>query len=119
MHRLGFSEADLPALIERLQAHPALKVVGVFTHFSGSDSDEHDAFTREQAGRFEKMYQALADSLGYLPLKHACNSSGIVRWPEYHFDMVRLGIGLHGFDPTGSLNLRKTSQLKSTISQVK
>jgi len=33
--------------------------------------------------------------------------------------MVRLGIGLHGFDPTSTLNLRKTSQLKSTISQIR
>ena len=119
MHRLGFSESDLPILQQRLDANPQLKVAGIFTHFSGSDSPEHDAFTRKQAQLFERVYEILVDSLGYRPLKHACNSSGIVRWPEYHFDMVRLGIGLHGFDPTNTLSLRTTSQLKSTISQVR
>lgn len=118
MHRLGFSKENLPALIEKLKAHPELQVAGIFTHFSSSDNEEEDDFTREQAGIFDSAYAVLADALGYSPVKHACNSPGMVRWPAYHFDMVRLGIGLHGFDPTGQLALRPTSKLKSTISQI-
>ena len=119
MHRLGFSTSEIPELLKLLQQHRSLKVAGIFTHFSASESAEHDRFTSKQAVLFETAYHQIAEVLGYHPLKHACNSSGIVRWPEYHYDMVRLGIGLHGFDPTGKLNLRSTSQLKSAVSQVR
>ena len=119
MHRLGFNEEDIPELIKVLKMNPELKVAGIFTHFAGSESDTHDDFTKEQAKKFETIYNQISDVLKYQPLKHACNSSGIVRWPPYHYDMVRLGIGLHGFDPSGQLSLKPTSQLKSIVSQVR
>lgn len=118
MHRLGFSKEDIPALIKILNEHPEIKVEGIFTHFSSSDVAEEDDFTIAQAELFKEIYQQLVDALGYQPIKHACNSPAMVRWPQYHFDMVRLGIGLHGFDPTGQLFLRHSSELKSTISQI-
>ncbi len=119
MHRLGFSKADIPELIEILEQNRALEIVGIFTHFSGSENSLHDEFTKDQARQFEIVYRQIADTLGYQPIKHAVNSSGIVRWPQYHFDMVRLGIGLHGFDPTRELKLRNTSQLKTIVSQLR
>ena len=119
MHRLGFPQEEIPELLEILSETPNLEVAGVFTHFSGAENSIHDGFTKEQALLFERAYQEIAEVLGYKPFKHAVNSSGIVRWPQYQFDMVRLGIGLHGFDPTNKLGLRSTSQLKSAISQIR
>lgn len=119
MHRLGFGEEDVSELLEVLQGLPELKIAGIFTHFAGSENDEHDDFTKAQAARFDTIFNQIVNVIKSAPLKHACNSSGIVRWPQYHFDMVRLGIGLHGFDPTGQLNLRPANQLKSTISQIR
>ncbi|NQZ74805.1 MAG: bifunctional UDP-N-acetylmuramoyl-tripeptide:D-alanyl-D-alanine ligase/alanine racemase [Ekhidna sp.] len=118
MHRLGFSHEEIASLITFLQQHPDLRVEGIFSHFASADLPEHDEFTRSQAETFNDSYAEITTALGYTPLKHICNSSGIVRWPEYHFDMVRLGIGLHGYDPTGRLSLKNTSQLKSIVSQV-
>ncbi|MEM6734738.1 MAG: bifunctional UDP-N-acetylmuramoyl-tripeptide:D-alanyl-D-alanine ligase/alanine racemase [Bacteroidota bacterium] len=119
MHRLGFLEAEIPTLIGILKKNPRLKITGVFSHFSSAENHLDDEFTLGQAQKFESIYERIVSALGYRPLKHVCNSSGIVRWPHYHFDMVRLGIGLHGFDPTGQLDLRATSQLKTIISQVR
>ncbi|WP_370090344.1 bifunctional UDP-N-acetylmuramoyl-tripeptide:D-alanyl-D-alanine ligase/alanine racemase [Ekhidna sp.] len=118
MHRLGFSPSGLGELIEVLKENPQVKVEGIFTHFSSSDSAVEDSYTVSQAKTFENAYKKLSDQLGYQPIKHACNSPAMVRWPQYHFDMVRLGIGLHGFDPTGELTLRHSSQLKSVVSQI-
>lgn len=118
MHRLGFSPKDIPDLKKHLIENPKLKVAGIFTHFSASDTADHDPFTQRQAALFNEIYEELVAVLGYAPLKHACNSAAIVRWPEYHYDMVRLGIGLHGFDPTHILNLKPVSALKTTISQI-
>ncbi|MEP0984508.1 bifunctional UDP-N-acetylmuramoyl-tripeptide:D-alanyl-D-alanine ligase/alanine racemase [Ekhidna sp.] len=118
MHRLGFSYETINDLIEKLKLNPNVKVEGIFTHFSSADSSIQDDFTTKQAQVFEEVYERLTNALGYQPIKHACNSAGIVRWPQYHFDMVRLGIGLHGFDPTNKLQLRHSSQLKSIVSQI-
>lgn len=118
MHRLGFTLEKLDDLIDKLAMNPKVKVEGIFTHFSSADSKSQDNFTVLQAQIFEEAYERLTEALGYKPVKHACNSPGMVRWPQYHFDMVRLGIGLHGFDPTGQLQLRHSSQLKSIVSQI-
>jgi len=118
MHRLGFDMSELNKLIQMIKEHSRLKVEGIFTHFSRSDDPKQDEFTMKQAKLFEQAYNKIVDSLGYQAAKHACNSSATVRCPQYHYDMVRLGIGLHGFDPTHRLKLRTTGKLKTVISQV-
>lgn len=120
MHRLGFEANDLPALIERLREYPNLKVESVFSHLSASDATQHDAFTHRQAATFRELSDRIGAALGYMPLRHICNTGGIVRFPEYHFDMVRLGIGLYGIDSAGLQDqLRVVNTLKATISQIK
>lgn len=120
MNRLGINEGDLPQLVYILQANPQLHVAGIFTHFSSADNPAEDAYTEAQADRFEEAYTRLSKALGYRPIKHVLNSAGIVRWPGFQFDMVRLGIGLYGYDSSGQeANLRPISKLKTRISQVK
>ena len=67
------------------------------------------------------MAAAAEAALGRPVLKHALNSAGIVRFPEAHFDMVRLGIGLYGVGAGGARGaaLRPVSTLRTTISQIK
>lgn len=120
MHRLGFERGDIPALTARLRAYPNLRVESVFSHLSASDALQHDAFSHRQAAVFKEFSELIAEALGYMPLRHICNTGGIVRFPEYHFDMVRLGIGLYGIDSAGLQDqLRVVNTLKATISQIK
>ena len=120
MHRLGFEKNDIQALAEKLTAFPNLEVRSVFTHLSASDASRHDAFTHRQAAAFSDMYAPIRSALGYAPLRHIVNTGGIARFPEYHFDMVRLGIGLYGIDSSGLQDqLRVVNVLKATVSQVK
>lgn len=67
------------------------------------------------------MTKLLTDKLPYTFLRHLCNSSGIVRHPDLHFDMVRLGLGLYGIDSTQKMKpaLRTVSRLKTSIAQIK
>ncbi|MEI6409771.1 MAG: bifunctional UDP-N-acetylmuramoyl-tripeptide:D-alanyl-D-alanine ligase/alanine racemase [Bacteroidota bacterium] len=120
MHRLGFEPKDLEALVNRLKDYPNLQVKTVFTHLSASDAPAHDAFTHHQAAIFTQSYEVIRAALGYAPLRHIVNTGGIARFPEYHFDMVRLGIGLYGIDSSGLQDqLQVVNTLKATISQVK
>ncbi len=120
MHRLGFEPQDIPALCERLRAAPKLSVKSVFSHLASSDNRAHDRFTHRQAAAFSQMYTEISGALGYQPLRHIANTAGIARFPEYHFDMVRLGIGLYGIDSSGlQQQLQVVNTLKATISQIK
>lgn len=119
MHRLGFQESDILALTKRLAEYPNLRVRSVFSHLSASDAPQHDGFTHHQSAVFLRMYEPLKDALGYAPMRHICNTSAIARFPEYHFDMVRLGIGLYGIDANIQSELRVVNTLKATISQIK
>ena len=78
-------------------------------------------FTNQQIDCYLKLYDKITDALGYLPMRHILNSGGIVRFPEYQMDMVRLGIGLYGIDSSGLIqeNLHTVSTLKATVSQIK
>lgn len=119
MHRLGFAEADLPELIGILQANPAVRVASIFSHLAGSDEARLDDFSRDQVKRFTQAASLIATGIGYMPMLHVLNTAGILRFPEYQFDMVRLGIGLYGVDPTVEKHaLKPVNTLKTLISQI-
>jgi Alr-MurF fusion protein len=121
MHRLGFEEEDIKTLASLLAANRNIKVASIFSHMAGADEAEHDNFSNTQAARFQQMADELSQSLGYKPICHILNSPGIMRLPEFQFDMVRLGIGLYGVDPTSdkSSSLKVVATLKTVISQIK
>lgn len=119
MHRLGFGEEDMVELCSLLTKHQTLEVKSIFSHLSGSEEPELDGFTQIQAKTFESMCARLQEALPYPFLKHLCNSSGIVRHPELHYEMVRLGLGLYGIDSTNQLPLKNVSRMKTQIAQIK
>ncbi len=126
MHRLGFYQEDIPALIERLQQQKAVRVASVFSHLAGSDEAQFDSFTHEQARYFQACATQLQSALNYPIIKHLCNTAGIERFPEYHYDMCRLGIGLYGMSFLQTTDSRHTTSslrnvctLKTTILSIK
>lgn len=121
MHRLGFEADQVEGLITLLLERPNLRVASVFSHLAGADEAAHDGFTREQAALFKTMADRMAERLGYRPLYHLLNSPGILRFPDLQFDMVRLGIGLYGIDPSAgkSKPLKTVASLKTIISQIR
>lgn len=121
MRRLGFEEEEIEGLITLLRQNPHVKVASIFSHLAVADEEAHDAFSRDQANRFMAMAGRISQALGYRPIHHILNSSGVLRFPEFQLDMVRLGIGLYGIDPTETIqpNLRTVATLKTVISQLK
>ena len=94
LHRLGFSENDFPELLNfALNADIDLK--GLYTHLALRDR-ENDL---KQFALFDKADALLkAHGLGGY-LRHACDSIGMVRYPERHMDAVRTGAWLYGVCP--------------------
>ncbi|HRI77997.1 MAG TPA: bifunctional UDP-N-acetylmuramoyl-tripeptide:D-alanyl-D-alanine ligase/alanine racemase [Cyclobacteriaceae bacterium] len=121
MHRLGMEQEELDKALDIFQRNENISVSTVFSHLSGSDERAHDDFSEHQAKIFSAMVNQIEKSLGYRPIRHLLNSSGILRLPQYQFEMVRLGIGLYGVDPTeeGNADLKPVVTLKTIISQIK
>ena len=119
MSRLGFAPSDIPYLVERLRRQSAVVPRSVFSHFAGSDSPMFDAFSELQHERFAQAAHLLREAFGSHLLRHICNSAGIERFPQWHYEMVRLGIGLYGIDPIGNRMLHPVSTLRTTILQLR
>ena len=118
MHRLGFLPEEIPALIRRLKSQTAVLPRSVFSHFVGSDSSQFDDFTRKQIELFDKASSELQSAFPHKILRHICNSAGIERFPQAHYDMVRLGLGLYGVNPINNEFIHNVSTLKTTILQI-
>ncbi len=121
MHRLGFQEKDLPELLNQLHTNTPIYVASAFSHLAASEAPGEDPFTKGQINLFEQMTETLRASLSYGFMRHILNTSGIIRFPGAHYEMVRLGLGFYGIDMTEQVksDLQIPASLKTTISQIK
>jgi alanine racemase len=121
MKRLGFEAEDIDALCEKLKHAKQIKVKSIFSHLVGSDNKDLDRFTQQQIETFKAAADKIEKAVGYITLKHICNTGGITRFKNAHFNMVRLGIGMYGFGVNEEENalLQNVNTLKTRISQIK
>lgn len=92
MHRLGFSVAEFPAILERLRGCEAVGTLRLITHLAYAD-DPHNGETLRQAD----LLHGAAGGAGF-ELSIA-NSAGVLGWPQTHAHWVRPGVMLYGVAP--------------------
>ncbi|HET8828338.1 MAG TPA: alanine racemase, partial [Pelobium sp.] len=114
-------KSETEDLLQLLSAQFVMQVKSVFSHLVASDNDDHREFTLQQIADFKTMTEEISASLDYGFMRHISNTSGISKWPEAQFDMVRLGIGLYGIESVEEEKplLANVASLKTTISQIK
>lgn len=115
LNRLGFTEDDI-AGINVLLANESLHVVSLFSHLAATEDIKEKAFTQKQI----EAFQSISNQFDKTPLRHLVNTSGILNYPNAHFDMVRTGIGLYGYgnDPEFDKEFKPVVTLKTIISQI-
>lgn len=111
MGRFGCAPDEAPALARLIDAASGLRLAGTWTHFASADSD--DAMTRAQFDRFISALAAFDVDPG---TRHACNSAGSLRHPEFALDAVRCGIAIYGCEWPGT---RPALALRSVVTHVK
>jgi len=121
MHRLGLEEEDIDEVIEVLRANTNISIASIFSHLAGADEQQHDHYSTRQYELYINAYDKIAKALAIKPIRHILNSPGILRLPHYQMDMVRLGIGLYGVNPTADEfnQLQPVATLKTVVSQIK
>ncbi len=120
LNRLGFWHQDIKAIFTVLNTNNALKIKSIFSHLAASEDQNEEAFTHKQITDFKAIAKQVREHIDYPIILHMTNTSGILNFPEAHFDMVRLGIGLYGFgnDDNITNQLQNTHNLYSVISQI-
>ena len=122
MHRLGFTQEQLPELIDLLKEQDVITPASVFTHLSVADEPAQDEYTLMQFDYFDTCSEMLQQAFGHQLMRHMLNSSGTMRFPERQYEMVRIGIGLYGirtlFDGSEEA-LMPVSALRSVIISIK
>jgi alanine racemase len=111
MGRFGCAPDEAASLATFIDQAPGLRLAGTLTHFASADSD--DAMTLKQ-------YDLFIETLGTFEvdpgIRHACNSAGARRFPEFALDAVRSGIGLYGCEWPGH---RPALAFRSVVTHVK
>lgn len=122
MHRLGFMEDDLDRVIEIIRGQDSIRISSVFSHLATADCLDMDDYTLGQLDLFDRCSQKLVDAFPYTIKRHVLNTAGIIRFPQYQYDMVRLGIGLYGapvLNNGSEAPLRPVSTLRTVIIALK
>ncbi len=115
MNRLGFAPEQVPAVMDKLKSHPAIREVTLMTHFSHADEPEGVA---EQLELFRGLTAA------YRAPRSLANSAALLRYPATHGEWVRPGIMLYGASPFADtsaqqLGLQPVMTLTSEIISVR
>ena len=119
MHRLGFMTEEMAELLDYIKDCRWIKVKSVYSHLAAADEPDCDEFTLGQISLFHENADKLSAMLGYKPIYHILNSAGIERFPQYQFDMVRLGIGIYGVSAIPGVRLSPVASFKCKVLQVK
>lgn len=118
MNRSGLDPEELPGLLKFFGVRRKVIIRSMFSHLAGSDETVHDEYTMQQINRFIRMTEEVQAHFDYHIIRHILNSAGIERFGQYAFDMVRLGIGLHGISAVGA-PLVPVSSFKTYIASIR
>jgi alanine racemase len=114
LRRLGFAMCEESyQAVETLSRCSGLYIEGLYSHFARADEEDTKS-ARSQAEAFMNIIHIFEERGLRFPLKHICNSAGLLQFPEYHFDMVRPGIVLYGLSPSEAL-VEQTKALKEVM----
>ena len=118
LNRLGFGINDIDKLYELLPNDSNIKFI--FSHLGASEDLTEKSFTVNQINLFCDISKKMQLKFGRTFKKHLLNTSGILNYSKYQFDMVRSGIGIYGYGNCKKFknNFKPVISLKSVISQI-
>lgn len=120
MGRSGVLPWQVAQLAAALREQSPVHLTGMYTHFASADEADK-SFARHQLEQFNKAMSAAGPAAGMV--RHAASSAATIDLPEAHFDMVRPGIAMYGYQPSDQMHhrlaLRPALRLTARLMQVK
>ena len=127
MGRIGFQCTEESVnIIKEISKLKNIEIEGIFTHFATAD-EENEEKTLKQFEKFMDFISKLEKEGIHIPVKHCANSATVLRFPQMHLDMVRPGIILYGYYPSGYMknmknkfiDLKPVMTLKTMVTNIK
>lgn len=116
--RYGFVYTKKDDVLKTIKQNSNIEFEGIFTHFSIAFYD--DKITKEQFEKFMNVVKFLEENNIKFKLKHACNSSAFVKFPEMHLDAVRVGSAFVGrLSVENKIGVKKIGTLESKVAEVR
>lgn len=121
MSRIGYFPGEIGQVLNKLLALPGLKLGGLFSHFATADEADRQ-FMDSQFARFSEVCRFVSTKVD-IPIRHICNSAGLLREPAYHLDSCRAGLALYGLWPSPAIakrvELRQVFEVKTEVALVR
>ncbi len=120
MNRLGFLAQDIAEILAVLSNTNHVKIASILSHLVASEHINKTDFTQNQIAVFSQIIRLFEKKLPYSFHQHIANSTGALNFPEAHFSMVRIGLGLYGYanDAQWNKHLKNVAVLHTIISQI-
>lgn len=124
MTRIGFqTEEESIGEIQKIKELPWLEVEGIFSHFSCAD-EKDKTYANMQMEKYDSFLDRLEEAGVEIPIKHLCNSAGIMEFDHHRYQMVRSGIITYGLYPSEevdktAMDLQPALTWKSHVAHVK
>ena len=114
MNRIGFEPNERSIEnIKKIMKMDNIFVEGMFTHFSCAD-ERDKSYAKIQMKKYDEFIGKLENNNINIPIKHMCNSAGIMEFDNHRFEMVRSGIITYGLYPSDEVN-KSALKLKSAL----
>ncbi|WP_087973803.1 alanine racemase [Oceanobacillus rekensis] len=123
MNRIGIrDQQEALRICQSIKVAPEIMLEGIFTHFAEADNLD-STYTYKQFKHFTTVIAYLEGHDVNISIKHCCNSAGTIVYPEFHMDMVRVGISLYGLYPSdqlkGKIKLKQVMSFKTKPVMIK
>ena len=102
MSRLGFNYGRFIQDFEFIKSFENINIQGIYSHLASADEDDAsdpNSGTQKQKEKFQKLIQKIKIDKSQKIKFHLANSAGMLLGEEFHFDMVRIGLSMYGYDP--------------------
>lgn len=115
MHRLGIKPEDTGDLLDYLESAKSLELASVFSHLAKASDEEA---TTRQFQRFQPVIEKLRALYPRVPV-HLSSSEATRLFPQFHLDMVRVGLYLYGLEPrSASTDLKPAMSVRGRINHI-
>jgi alanine racemase len=114
-HRQGVAEKEVFAFVEDVRSRPELVLEGLSSHYANIEDTTKHEYPRFQMDVFRRVSAGLKKRGVRVSLRHFSCTAATILFPETHFDMARVGIGLYGLWPSKETYLSRLMQKKEPL----
>ena len=107
MSRLGFESNKFVQQFEKIKSFENISIEGIYSHLSSADEDnslDPKSFTQLQRIKFQELIRQITVDRNHNIKIHLANSAGMLLNKDFHFNMVRVGLAMYGYDPLAKID---------------